>query len=87
MIKTYELIAKAGEGNSHVLVRGEVGAGKDFAMRAIANRPRWKDKPLEILDCSTMRDSLIDAELSARTAPAARGFSKRRTAALSTSTR
>lgn len=32
-------------------------------MRAIANYPRWKEKPLEILDCSTMRDSLIDAAL------------------------
>lgn len=74
MIKTYELIAKAGEGNSHVLVRGEVGAGKDFAMRAIANRPRWKDKPLEILDCSTMRDPLIDAELFGADSPRRTGL-------------
>ncbi len=69
MIKTYELIAKAGESNAHILIRGEVGAGKDFAMRAIANYKQWKDKPLEILDCSTMQDSLIDAELFGSQSP------------------
>lgn len=74
MIKTYELIAKAGESSSHILIRGEVGAGKDFAMRAIANCKQWKDKPLEILDCSTMRDSLIDAELFGSETPRKTGL-------------
>ncbi len=69
MIKTYELIAKAGASTTHVLIRGEVGAGKDFAMRAIANCKQWKEKPLEILDCSTMKDSLIDAELFGAESP------------------
>ena len=77
MIKTYELIAKAGEGTAHVLIRGEVGAGKDFAMRAIANCARWRDKPLEILDCSTMRDSLIDAELFGSENPRRAGLLER----------
>ncbi len=69
MIKTYELIAKAGDSQAHILIRGEVGTGKDFAMRAIANCKQWHDKPLEILDCSTMRDSLIDAELFGSESP------------------
>ncbi len=77
MIKTYGLIAKAGEGSAHVLIRGEVGAGKDFAMRAIANYPRWKEKPLEILDCSTMRDSLIDAALFGSENPPRAGLLER----------
>lgn len=63
MLKAYELIAAAGDSAAHVLIRGEVGAGKDFAMRAIANAKMWHNRPLEILDCSTMRDSLIDAAL------------------------
>jgi len=77
MIKTYELIAKAGASNAHVLIRGEVGAGKDFAMRAIANCPQWRDKPLEILDCSTMQDSLIDAELFGSQSPRKTGLLER----------
>ena len=63
MLKAYELVITAGESNSHVLIRGEVGTGKDFIMRAIANTKRWHDKPLEILDCSTMSDALIDAAI------------------------
>lgn len=74
MIKTYELIAKAGESQAHILIRGEVGTGKDFAMRAIANCKKWRDKPLEILDCSTMRDSLIDAELFGCESPSKTGL-------------
>ena len=63
MLKAYELIAKAAKCDAHILIRGEVGTGKDFAMRAIANSQQWRNKPIETLDCSTMRDSLIDAEL------------------------
>lgn len=60
MLKVYEQIANACESEAHVLIRGEPGSGKDFAMRIIANSPRWRSRPIEILDCSTMRDSLID---------------------------
>lgn len=69
MLKAYELIAAAGESSAHILIRGEVGVGKDFAMRAIANAKMWHNKPLEILDCSTMRDSLIEAALFGSQSP------------------
>ena len=63
MLKVYEQIANASNSDGHVLIRGEAGSGKDFAMHIIANSPNWRGRPLEILDCSTMQDSLIDAEL------------------------
>ncbi len=63
MLKVYEQIANASNSDTHVLVRGEPGSGKDFAMHIIANSPKWRGRPLEILDCSTMQDALIDAEL------------------------
>ena len=63
MMNAYELMSKASENSAHVLIRGEVGAGKDFAVRAIANSPMWHDKPLEVLDCSAMSDALIDEAL------------------------
>ena len=63
MLKVYELIDKAAAGMSHILIRGEAGTGKDFTMRAIASTPAWRNKPLEIIDCSSMRDSLIDSAL------------------------
>ena len=75
MLKVYEQIANACESDSNVLIRGEPGSGKDFAMRIIANSPRWRSRPLEILDCSTMRDSLIDEALFGT--PSKRGLVER----------
>ncbi len=63
MLKVYEQIANASNSDAHVLIRGEAGSGKDFAMHIIANSPKWRSRPLENLDCSTMQDSLIEAEL------------------------
>ncbi len=63
MLKVYEQIAIAGEGDMPVMIRGEVGAGKDFAMRAITNSPRWKNKPFEIVNCAAMHDSTIETQL------------------------
>lgn len=63
MLKVYGQIANLCNTDSHVLIRGEPGSGKDFAMHIIANSPKWRGRPLRILDCSTMRDSLIDAAL------------------------
>lgn len=74
MMKVYELIEKAGESDAHVLIRGEPGTGKDFAMRAIANSPKWKGRPLCVLDCSAMRDQLLDAALFGTAAPEAKGM-------------
>jgi len=74
MVKMYALIERAADSSAHVLIRGEVGAGKDFAMRAIADSKQWRDKPLEILDCSTMRDSLIEAELFGTQNPQKQGL-------------
>lgn len=63
MLKVYEQIANASNSDGDVLIRGEPGSGKDFAMHIIANSPKWRSRPLEILDCSTMKDPLIEAEL------------------------
>ncbi len=63
MLKVYEQVANACNSDAHILIRGEAGSGKDFAMHIIANSPKWRNRPLEILDCSTMQDSLIEAEL------------------------
>jgi Nif-specific regulatory protein len=63
MLKVYEQIANACDSDSHILIRGEAGSGKDFAMHVIANSAKWRSRPLQILDCSTMQDSLIEAEL------------------------
>ncbi len=63
MLKVYEQIAQAGASDMHVMIRGEVGAGKDFAMRAITNSPKWRGRPVEILNCAAMHDSTIEAQL------------------------
>ena len=37
--------------------------GEIVRLHVIANSAKWRSRPLQILDCSTMQDSLIEAEL------------------------
>lgn len=74
MLKVYEQIIQAGRTKNHLLIRGEAGSGKDFAMRAVSRGALWRNKPLEILDCSTLRDFLIEEAVFGRANPPRRGL-------------
>lgn len=63
MLKVFRQISLAGENSAHVLIRGEVGSGKDFALRSICNSSMWKDKPFYSLNSAPLKDAYIEREL------------------------
>jgi len=46
-----------------VLIAGETGTGKEVVAREIHRRSRRSDRPLLVLDCTTIRDSLAESIL------------------------
>ncbi len=63
MRSLFKIIARLGEVNTSVLVRGENGTGKELVARAIHfNSPR-KDKPFVAVNCGAIPETLIESEL------------------------
>jgi DNA-binding NtrC family response regulator len=46
-----------------ILIQGESGTGKDLISRAIHFESRRKDKPLVVINCSAIPETLMEAEL------------------------
>ncbi|MBP2643585.1 MAG: domain S-box [Firmicutes bacterium] len=61
--ETLELAAKVARTETTVLIRGESGAGKGVLARAIHNSSRRKDKPLIIVNCAAIPETLLESEL------------------------
>lgn len=59
----YEAILRLADSNTTVLIRGESGAGKELAARAIVSHGRRSSKPFVSLNCAALPESLIEAEL------------------------
>ncbi len=61
--KVFNLIATVSPTESTVLITGETGTGKELVARAIHyNSPR-REGPFVVVDCGTIPDNLIEAEL------------------------
>jgi len=59
----YDLIEKAGESDSTVLIQGESGTGKELVARAIHSAGPGQKEPFIPVDCSVINPSLIESEL------------------------
>ncbi len=67
MQRVFDLIAQVAPTNSTVLITGESGTGKELVARAIHyNSPR-RDAPFIVVDCSSIPETLIEAELFGHT--------------------
>jgi len=61
--KTFELIAKAAKVNSTVLITGESGTGKELVAHAIHKSSARAAQPFVVVNCASLPESLIEAEL------------------------
>jgi len=63
MRQVYALVEKAAGTTATVILQGETGTGKNLIARAIHLNSDRKDKPLVVVDCTTLPPSLIENEL------------------------
>jgi len=60
-LKTVELIQKAAETESNILIHGETGTGKELAARAIHLLCKRADGPFLVVDCTAFSKEMIEA--------------------------
>ena len=63
MKKIEEVVRKVSSTDTTVLISGESGTGKELVARAIHRHSNRKDKPLVVVDCGSLMESLFESEL------------------------
>lgn len=66
MQKVFEMIRRAAQKSSPVLIRGESGTGKELAARAIHNQSARSHGPFVVVNCASLPADLLDLELFGR---------------------
>jgi len=79
MKKIFKLVRQVSETDVTVLILGETGTGKELLAKAIHyNSPR-KEKPLVVITCSALSETLLESELFGHEKGAFTGAQKQRT--------
>ncbi|MCC7431584.1 sigma 54-interacting transcriptional regulator, partial [bacterium] len=63
MLEVYEKIEILAQRNITVMVNGETGTGKELVAKAIHYESKRKAKPLVILNCAALPETLLESEL------------------------
>ena len=63
MLRIFDILPSIAESDSTVLIEGDSGTGKELIARAIHNLSHRKDKPLVVINCGALPDTLLEAEL------------------------
>ncbi|MBD3309104.1 PAS domain-containing protein [candidate division KSB3 bacterium] len=63
MLRMFDILPDIAESNASVLIQGETGTGKELVARAIHNLSFRKDKPLIVVNCGALPDTLLESEL------------------------
>jgi len=56
-------IREAAQVRSTVLITGETGTGKGLIARAIHEQSREREKPFQVIDCTTVPEGMVESEL------------------------
>jgi DNA-binding NtrC family response regulator len=56
-------IREAAQGRATVLIMGETGTGKGLIAKAIHEQSREREKPYQVIDCTTVPEGMVESEL------------------------
>jgi two-component system NtrC family response regulator len=63
MLEIFEIIGKVSKGDKTILIEGESGTGKGLIAKTIHYNSLRKDKPLIVVNCGALTESLLTSEL------------------------
>ena len=67
MLEIFDIIGKVSKGDTTILIQGESGTGKGLIAKTIHYNSLRKEKPLIVVNCGTLTESLLISELFGHT--------------------